>query len=162
MVVIAVKLVWFVFLVAFKELSNITGFLGNCDNMGAYGVFILQLIRYARACSSYECFILGAAKLLGQGYFTERLKSSQKVLWWIWGSHQTLWSSPLPNVTWHSGTWSSTVTPLFGNLRIEIQTLVQHLAVVWEHNTLHQFLNLSPNWTLLSILTYLPNFGRFQ
>ena len=36
----------------------------------------------------------------------------QEVLWSIWGSHQTLWSPPLPNVTWHSGTWSSTVTPL--------------------------------------------------
>ena len=28
-----------------------------------------------------------------------------QVLWSIWGSHQTLWSLPLPNVTWHSGTW---------------------------------------------------------
>ena len=46
----------------------------------AYGVFISQLKRYARACSSYECFILRAArlssKLLGQGYVRERLKSS--------------------------------------------------------------------------------------
>ena len=25
------------------------------------------------------------------------------------GSHQTLWSLPLPNVTWHSGTWPYTV-----------------------------------------------------
>ena len=42
----------------------------------AYGVFISQLIRYARACSSYECFILRAvrlsSKLLGQGYVMER------------------------------------------------------------------------------------------
>ena len=36
----------------------------------------------------------------------------QEVLWSIWGSHQTLWSPHLPNVTWHSWTWSSTVTPL--------------------------------------------------
>ena len=46
----------------------------------AYGVFISQLIRYARACSSYECFILRArrlsSKLLKQGYLVERLKSS--------------------------------------------------------------------------------------
>ena len=38
------------------------------------------LLRYARACSSYECFILRAMrlsnKLLGQGYVKERLKSS--------------------------------------------------------------------------------------
>ena len=36
-------------------------------------------IRYARACSSYECFILRArrlsSKLLKQGYLVERLKS---------------------------------------------------------------------------------------
>ena len=46
----------------------------------AYGLFISQLIRYARACSSYVCFILMAVrpsnKLLGQGYVKERLKSS--------------------------------------------------------------------------------------
>ena len=43
-------------------------------------MFISQLIRYARACSSYECFILRArrlsSKLLKQGYLAERLKSS--------------------------------------------------------------------------------------
>ena len=43
-------------------------------------VSIEQLIRYARACSSYDCFILRAArlsyKLFGQGYVRERLKSS--------------------------------------------------------------------------------------
>ena len=48
----------------------------------AYGVFISQFIRYARACSSYECFtsILKVArlscKLPGQGYVMEHLKSS--------------------------------------------------------------------------------------
>ena len=66
----------------------------------------------------------------------------QEFLWSTWGSHQTLISPPLQNVTWHSGTWSSTVTPL-------------------TDQTLHQFLNLSPNWTLSPILALLPNFGRF-
>ena len=46
----------------------------------AYGVFISQLKRYARACSSYEWFILRARrlsnKLLKQGYLMERLESS--------------------------------------------------------------------------------------
>ena len=46
----------------------------------AYGVFISQLIRYARACSLYECFILRARRLSielhKQGYLVERLKSS--------------------------------------------------------------------------------------
>ena len=52
----------------------------NIPSSPAYGVFISQLIRYARACSSYEFFILRAArlssKLLGHRYVMERLKSS--------------------------------------------------------------------------------------
>ena len=44
----------------------------NIPSSQVFSVFISQLIRYARACSSYECFILRAArlssKLLGQGY----------------------------------------------------------------------------------------------
>ena len=56
-------------------------FLGsNIPSSPAYGVFISQLIRYARACSPYDCFIQRAArlssKLLGEGYVMERLKSS--------------------------------------------------------------------------------------
>ena len=43
-------------------------------------MFISRLIRYTRACSSYECVILRArwhsSKLLKQGYFVECLKSS--------------------------------------------------------------------------------------
>ena len=67
----------------------------------------------------------------------------QEVLWSIWGSHQTLWRLPFPNVTWHSGTWPCTMTPS-------------------ADRTLHQFANLLPNWTLLPILTLLPNFGGFH
>ena len=55
----------------------------------AYGVFISQLIRYARACSSYECFILRAArlssKLLRQGYVIGRLKSSLRKFYGRYG-----------------------------------------------------------------------------
>ena len=50
----------------------------------AYGVFVSRLIRYARACSSYECFILMArrlsSKLLKQEYLVERMKSSFRKL----------------------------------------------------------------------------------
>ena len=52
----------------------------NIPASPAYGVFISQLIRYARAFSSYECLILMATrlsnKLLEQGYVKERWKSS--------------------------------------------------------------------------------------
>ena len=54
-----------------------------------YGVFISQLIRYARAWSFHECFIVRAArlssKLLGQGYVRERLKSSLRKFYGRYG-----------------------------------------------------------------------------
>ena len=59
--------------------TNFPFLSSNIPSSPAYGVFISQLMRYARACSSYKCFILRAArlssKLLGQGYVRERLKS---------------------------------------------------------------------------------------
>ena len=61
----------------------------NIPSSPAYGVFISQLIRYARACSSYECFILRAtrlsSKLLRQGYVKERLKSSLRKFYGRYG-----------------------------------------------------------------------------
>ena len=61
----------------------------NIPSSPAYCVFISQLIRYVRACSSYECFILRAArlssKLLGQGYVMERLKSSLRKFYGRYG-----------------------------------------------------------------------------
>ena len=58
-------------------------------------------------------------------------------------SYTSVWSLPLPNVTWYSGTWPYTMTPSIDQ-------------------TLHQFADLLPNWTLLPILTLLPNFGGFH
>ena len=62
------------------HITNFPFLSSNIPSSPAYGVFISQHIRYARACSSYECFILGArplsSKLLKQGYLVERLKSS--------------------------------------------------------------------------------------
>ena len=71
---------------------HITNFLflgSNISSSPSYGVFISQLIRYARACSSYECFIPRAVwlsnKLLGQGYVKERLKSSLRKFYGRYG-----------------------------------------------------------------------------
>ena len=62
-------------------------------------VFISQLIRYARACSSYECFILRAMrlsnKLLGQGYVKERLKSSLRKFYGRYGDLTKQYEVPL-------------------------------------------------------------------
>ena len=129
------------------HITNFPFLSSNIPSSPAYDVFISQLIQYARVCSSYECFILRAARLsselLGQGYVKERLKSSITKFYGRYGDLIKRYKvPPLPNVTWHSWTWSSTVT-----------TSTDH--------TLHQFLNLSPNWTLLPILTLLLNFKRF-
>ena len=91
------------------HITNFPFLSSNIPSSPAYGVFISQLIRYARACSSYECFILRAArlssKLLGQGYVMERLKSSLRKFYGRYGDLiHTLCSLPLPNVTRHSGT----------------------------------------------------------
>ena len=62
------------------HITNFPFLSSNIPSLPAYGVFISQFIRYARACCSYECFILRAArlssKLIGQGYVMEHLKSS--------------------------------------------------------------------------------------
>ena len=43
-----------------EHITNFPFLSSNIPSSPAYGVFISQLIRYARACSSYECFILRA------------------------------------------------------------------------------------------------------
>ena len=62
------------------HITNFPCLSSNIPSLPAYGVFISQLIRYARAYSSYKCFILRArrlsSKLLKQGYLADRLKSS--------------------------------------------------------------------------------------
>ena len=67
-------------ILSFFHITNFPFLSSNIPSSPAYGVFISQRIRYTRACSSYECFILRArwlaSKLLKQGYLAERLKSS--------------------------------------------------------------------------------------
>ena len=71
------------------HITNFPFLSSNIPSSPAYDVFISQLIRYARACSSYECFILRAArlssKLLRQGYVMERLKSSLRKFYGRYG-----------------------------------------------------------------------------
>ena len=44
------------------HITNFPFLSSNIPSSPAYGVFISQLIRYVRACSSYGCFILRAAR----------------------------------------------------------------------------------------------------
>ena len=85
----------------------------NIPTSPAYGVFISQLIRYARACSSYGCFILMATrlsnKLLEQGYVKERLSSSLRKLYGRYGDLIKQYEVSLPQML-NSVTWPYTMT----------------------------------------------------
>ena len=81
------------------HITNFPFLSSNIPSSPAYGVFISQLIRYARACSSYECFILRAMrlsnKLLGQGYVKERLESSLRKFYGRYGDLTKQYEVPL-------------------------------------------------------------------
>ena len=89
------------------HITNFPFLSSNIQSSPANGVFISQLIRYARACSSYECFVLRAKrlsnKLLGQGYVKERLKSSLRKFYGRYGDLTEQYEVPFSNVTRHSG-----------------------------------------------------------
>ena len=114
------------------HITNFPFLSSNIPSSTAYGVNISQLIRYAQACSSYECFILRArrlsSKLLKQGYLAERLKSAfRKFLWSIRGSYLAIWSTPLTNVKWHSDPWP-TVTSQPIRFSTNFMTLIPSLT----------------------------------
>ena len=81
------------------HITNFQFLSSNIPSSPAYGVFISQLLRYARACSSYEYFILRAMrlsnKLLGQGYAKERLKSSLRKFYGQYGDLTKQYEAPL-------------------------------------------------------------------
>ena len=97
------------------HITNFPFLSSNIPSSPAYGVFISQLIRYARACSSYECFILRAVrlsnKLLGQGYVKECLRSSLRKFYGRYGDLIKQYGVPLSrmlhdildydNLQWH-------------------------------------------------------------
>ena len=124
----------------------------------AYGVFISQLIRYARASSSYECFILRAVrlsnKLLGQGYVKERLRSSLRKFYGRYGDLIKQYEVPLSqmlhdildddHLQWHPllirhytnfwsyyWSWPYNRIWLFTLLR---EVSIEHLQRVWHAN----------------------------
>ena len=95
------------------HITNFPFLSSNIPSSPAYGVFISELIRYARACSSYECFILRAMrlsnKLLGQGYVKERLKGSSMVGTGISPNNMRSPSSECYTTFWMMTTYSDTL-----------------------------------------------------
>ena len=91
---------WYVLCYDFNfHITNFPFLSNNILSPPAYCVFISQLIRYARAISSYKCFILRALrlsnKLLGQGYVKERLRSSLRKFYGRYGYLIKLYEVPL-------------------------------------------------------------------
>ena len=116
----------------------------NIPSSLAYCVLILLLLQYARAYSSYLCFILWAVRLsktpLWQGYVKERVQSSlvsNEFLWLAKGSFRTLSGPPLLNIIRHP--WGRPYTFKPSN-----------------DQTVHQYLTRLLIWTLL------PNFTCYQ
>ena len=108
------------------HITNSPFLSSNIPSSPAYGVFIAQLKRYAKACSSYECFILREAglssKLLGQGYARERLKSSLRKFYGRYGNlikhYEVPLSQMLHNILGH------------GRLKWHPQ-LIRHYTNMW-------------------------------
>ena len=116
------------------HITNLPFLSSNISSSPAYCVFISQVIRYARACSSYECFILRARrlsnKLLKQGYLAERLKSSFRKVYGRYGDliqQNEVYNVPLTNVKWHSDPWP-TVTSQPIRLSINFKTFIPSLT----------------------------------
>ena len=73
------------------HIVNFPFLCGNIPVSPAYGVYISQLIRYARACSNYQDFLVRSStltqRLSNQGYEIPKLKSSLKK---FYGRHHEL------------------------------------------------------------------------
>ena len=81
------------------HITNFPFLRTNITSSPTNGVFISQLIRYARACSYHECFILRTVrlsnKLSGQRYVKERLKSSLRKFYSRYGDLTKQYEVPL-------------------------------------------------------------------
>ena len=111
------------------HITNFPFLSSNIPSSSAYGVFISQLIRYARACSSYECFILRArrlsSKLLKQGCLA--MKSSFRK---FYGRYEDLihqYEVSLSLMLWHSDPWP-TVTSQPIRLSTNFMTFIPRLT----------------------------------
>ncbi|KAK3089515.1 hypothetical protein FSP39_004218 [Pinctada imbricata] len=80
-------------------ITNFPFLSSNIPSSPAYGVFISQLIRYARASTKYTDFVLRARrlsdKLLSQGYVCDRLTSSLRKFYGRYGELVIHYDVPL-------------------------------------------------------------------
>ena len=125
------------------HITNFPFLSSNIPTSPAYAIFISQLIRYARACSSYGCFILRATrlsnKLLEQGYVKERLKSSLRKFYGRCGDlikqYEVSLSQMLNDILWpdHLQLQPSTDQTLYRTRTFTEfwEVSIEHLRRVW-------------------------------
>ncbi|KAK3093639.1 hypothetical protein FSP39_018327 [Pinctada imbricata] len=81
------------------SIANFPFLSSNIPSLPAYGVFISQLIRYARASTKYTDFVMRARrlsdKLLSQGYVCDRLTSSLRKFYVRYGELVIHYDVPL-------------------------------------------------------------------
>ena len=63
------------------HITNFPFLSSNVQASPAHGVFISQLIRYARACSSYECFILRSTRLSNKLLNRDTSRNAENSYW---------------------------------------------------------------------------------
>ena len=114
------------------HITNISFLSSNIPSSPHMEFFISQLIRYARACSSYECFILRAVrlsnKLLRQGYIKERLKSSLRKFYGRYGDLTKQYVVPLSRM-WSF--WRMTIYTFSDNLHWWDITQIFDPLLIW-------------------------------
>ena len=115
----------------------------NIPTSPAYGVFISQLIQYARACSSYGCFILRVTrlsnKLLEQGYVKESLKSSLRKFYGRYGDlikqYEISLLQMLNDILWpHNIRWQPPTDQTLYRIRPSAEfwvVSIEHLRRMW-------------------------------
>ena len=117
------------------HITNFPFLSSNISSSPAFGVYISQLIRYARACCSYVCFILRAVrlsnKLLGQGYVKERLKSSLRKFYGRYGDLTKQYEVPLSGM---------------------LHDILEDDHIQWHPSLMRHYINFDPLliWILLS------------
>ena len=104
------------------HITNFPFLSSNIPSSPAYGVFISQLIRYARACSSYECFILRAARL--------HLSSSDRDMSW------NVWNRPI------YGRYGDLIKHYEVSLSQMFHDILGHAHVQWHPQLIRHYNNL--------------------
>ena len=82
------------------HITNFPFLSSNFQSSSVCDVFISQLIRYVRACSSYECFIPRAARYMS-GNVLNRPSGSFMVLWDLIKQYEVSLSQMLHDILGH-------------------------------------------------------------